>query len=249
MAMIKCPECQKEISETSTSCPNCGCPITSETSTLNQKTNIQAEIYKTAFIHSAIIVLEAFILPIWTWLLYNGNSLAFVNLGTYRNSFMLGILFSVLILIEILYIAKCKQNKSDLMLAYKCRTMFLMWSSYAIIYCVCFGCYVMEQYLWLGGNKYLLPSMINIAVVIMLIFVGIVLFANGADFKKYRIITIVWGIYALLLILITISIVYSSHQFSWQNEICFISAILTVPLSIAMGILWGVSSSKSKSIQ
>ncbi len=27
MALIKCPECQKEISEQATSCPNCGCPI------------------------------------------------------------------------------------------------------------------------------------------------------------------------------------------------------------------------------
>lgn len=27
MALIKCPECEKEISEKATACPNCGCPI------------------------------------------------------------------------------------------------------------------------------------------------------------------------------------------------------------------------------
>ena len=31
MSIIKCPECQKEISNTSTSCPNCGCPLSNET--------------------------------------------------------------------------------------------------------------------------------------------------------------------------------------------------------------------------
>lgn len=28
MALIKCPECGKEISDKATSCPNCGCPST-----------------------------------------------------------------------------------------------------------------------------------------------------------------------------------------------------------------------------
>lgn len=31
MALIKCPECGKEISDKATSCPNCGCPINAET--------------------------------------------------------------------------------------------------------------------------------------------------------------------------------------------------------------------------
>lgn len=30
MALIKCPECQKEISDKAVSCPNCGCPITNQ---------------------------------------------------------------------------------------------------------------------------------------------------------------------------------------------------------------------------
>ena len=27
MALIKCPECGKEISDKASNCPNCGCPI------------------------------------------------------------------------------------------------------------------------------------------------------------------------------------------------------------------------------
>lgn len=27
MALIKCPECSKEISDRATSCPHCGCPL------------------------------------------------------------------------------------------------------------------------------------------------------------------------------------------------------------------------------
>lgn len=30
MALIKCPECGKEISDQATSCPNCGYPISNE---------------------------------------------------------------------------------------------------------------------------------------------------------------------------------------------------------------------------
>ena len=29
--MIKCPECQKEVSDTAANCPNCGCPLLNET--------------------------------------------------------------------------------------------------------------------------------------------------------------------------------------------------------------------------
>lgn len=32
MALIKCSECGKEVSDKATSCPNCGCPINSEIS-------------------------------------------------------------------------------------------------------------------------------------------------------------------------------------------------------------------------
>lgn len=35
MALVKCPECEKEISDRAKVCPNCGCPIS-----LNQDTNV-----------------------------------------------------------------------------------------------------------------------------------------------------------------------------------------------------------------
>ena len=31
MALIKCPECGKQISESASACPNCGAPVTQET--------------------------------------------------------------------------------------------------------------------------------------------------------------------------------------------------------------------------
>ncbi len=252
MSMIKCPECQKEISDTSTSCPNCGCPITSSANTLEQGTNVQTEIYKTAFIHSVMIVLEAFILPIWTILLYNnGSILAFANLygetNSYMHSYMLGFLFSVLIFIEIFWITHCRKTKSNLRLADKCRTIFLMWSSYAIIYCICYGWYVKEYYdiIHYSSREYLFSYIIDIAAIIVLIIIGIFLFVKRADFKKYNIITIIWGIYALLVV---VSIVCCSYSLSPYGTF-FISAILTVPVSIIMGFLWGISSSKTKTIQ
>ncbi len=243
MSTIKCPECQKKISDINTSCPNCGCPITSSANTLEQGTITQAEIYKTAFIHSVMIVLEAFILPIWTILLYNnGSILAFANLygetNSYMHSYMLGFLFSVLIFIEIFWITHCRKTKSNLRLADKCRTIFLMWSSYAIIYCICYGWFAKEHYIW-SGRGYLFSTIIDIAIIIVLIIVGILLFAKGTDFKKYSIITIIWGICALLVVVSIIS----------PYDVFFISAILTIPVSIIMGILWGVNSSKTKTIQ
>lgn len=43
MALIKCPECGKEISDKAESCPNCGCPVKSENSEIIQKDAIQEE--------------------------------------------------------------------------------------------------------------------------------------------------------------------------------------------------------------
>ena len=36
MALIKCPECGKEISDKAKTCPNCGCPIKKITGTENE---------------------------------------------------------------------------------------------------------------------------------------------------------------------------------------------------------------------
>ena len=236
MSTIKCPECQKKISDINTSCPNCGCPLTSSANTLEQGTITQAEIYKTAFIHSVMIVLEGFILPIWKSLFH--RYIVYLNIGNGGKSLMLGLLFSVLIFIEIFWITHCKKNQSTSRLADKCRTIFLMWSSYAIICCICYGWFAKEHYIW-SGRGYLFSTIIDIAIIIVLIIVGILLFAKGTDFKKYSIITIIWGICALLVVVSIIS----------PYDVFFISAILTIPVSIIMGILWGVNSSKTKTIQ
>ena len=39
MAMIKCPECGREISDRAAACPGCGCPISSTTGTADREAN------------------------------------------------------------------------------------------------------------------------------------------------------------------------------------------------------------------
>ena len=46
MALIKCPECGKEISDRASSCPNCGCPI-SQTTQADSKYHVSSEGYNT----------------------------------------------------------------------------------------------------------------------------------------------------------------------------------------------------------
>ena len=41
MALIKCPECKKEISDKAASCPNCGCPIADDTSNQTPEKKVQ----------------------------------------------------------------------------------------------------------------------------------------------------------------------------------------------------------------
>ena len=38
MALIKCPECKKEISDKAASCPSCGCPIAANSNENNNQT-------------------------------------------------------------------------------------------------------------------------------------------------------------------------------------------------------------------
>lgn len=39
MALIKCPECGKEISDLATDCPNCGCPIKRSEGQISENSN------------------------------------------------------------------------------------------------------------------------------------------------------------------------------------------------------------------
>ena len=44
MALIKCPECGKEISDQATACPNCGCPVKQSTTPIsNPQTSPKAK--------------------------------------------------------------------------------------------------------------------------------------------------------------------------------------------------------------
>ena len=45
MALIKCKECGKEISDQATNCPNCGCPINDDTITKEVKASKKVAIF------------------------------------------------------------------------------------------------------------------------------------------------------------------------------------------------------------
>ncbi len=232
MSIIKCPECQKEISNTSISCPNCGCPITSGISTLEQETKVQTEIYKTAFIHSVIIAIELIIFSSDSTLLKN----IIPCLGGYR-----GMFFNPILITGILCIMEFKKNTSNLNCIYKYKTMLLTWCFYAFVN-LTLDC--IRFFSWMRPllNSYSLSLCIQDIVITIVSIIGIFIFVKGTDLKKYISVFIVWGIYALLAL---------GCDVMWRyfDNIVLIKGILTVLSSIPMGILWGVSSSKSKTIQ
>jgi hypothetical protein len=229
--MIKCPECQKEISNTSASCPNCGCPITSGANTLKQGTITQAEIYKTAFIHSVIIAIELIIYFICS----SSDSTLLKNiipcLGVYR-----GMFFNPILITGILCIMEFKKNTSNLNCIYKYKTMLLTWCFYAFVN-LTLDCINLMRF---PINSYSLSLCIQDIIITIVSIIGIFIFVKGTDLKKYISVFIVWGIYALLAL---------GCDVIWRYDIFLIKGILTVLSSIPMGILWGVSSSKSKTIQ
>nr|UVY32817.1 MAG: protein of unknown function DUF2116 [Bacteriophage sp.] len=55
MALIKCPECGKEISDKASNCPNCGCPLNEKENL--QDTNKKTKVSKRVFIGAGIIVI------------------------------------------------------------------------------------------------------------------------------------------------------------------------------------------------
>lgn len=44
MALIKCPECGKEVSDKASACPNCGCPISNSSSSVRSSAPTTAQI-------------------------------------------------------------------------------------------------------------------------------------------------------------------------------------------------------------
>ena len=59
MALIKCKECGKEISDQATTCPNCGCPINDDTYTKEVKASKRVAIFIIAIL--IIVCLVGFI--------------------------------------------------------------------------------------------------------------------------------------------------------------------------------------------
>jgi hypothetical protein len=59
MALMKCPECQKEISSKASSCPNCGMPLVDATKDIDKITTIQetSKTLKEHIVHSVIIII------------------------------------------------------------------------------------------------------------------------------------------------------------------------------------------------
>ena len=62
MALIKCPECGKEISDQATACPNCGCPVKQNTTPIsNPQTSLKAKKRKNGCFIFIIIVFLLFL--------------------------------------------------------------------------------------------------------------------------------------------------------------------------------------------
>lgn len=72
MALIKCPECGKEISDKAKACPNCGCPLEQK----EEPVNVQTHRYtvKKNNIGKVIIAIMVFIIAVIGVLLYLKNS-------------------------------------------------------------------------------------------------------------------------------------------------------------------------------
>lgn len=74
MAMIKCPDCGKDISDRATACPNCGCPLAakqvSETVIYSEKTNNNSKKEKNGIVFATVAVV---IIVIAAALIFGGS--------------------------------------------------------------------------------------------------------------------------------------------------------------------------------
>ena len=82
MALIKCPECGKEISDKAEACPNCGCPINNNSSPVNSLINSQDAPKQENAIEKTKITIWGFSCPpYWKLMVHmyisvNGNRIA-----------------------------------------------------------------------------------------------------------------------------------------------------------------------------
>lgn len=87
MALIKCPECGKEISDKAEACPNCGCPINNNSSPVNSLINSQDVPKQENAIEKTKITIWGFSCPpYWKLMAHmyisvNGNRIAEFPLG------------------------------------------------------------------------------------------------------------------------------------------------------------------------
>ena len=95
MALMKCPECGKEISDRATSCPNCGCPIliSTDNSTQipdrNQVEKTKADKKKTITIAGSIIAIVAIIVVVYVFAVAQPKKLAAETKATYTEAIAL----------------------------------------------------------------------------------------------------------------------------------------------------------------
>ena len=75
MSMIKCPECQSEVSERANVCPKCGCPITDETKAKAECERQQNEEKKKKILRGIIIVAGVFLLIVCFFVMHRCSAI------------------------------------------------------------------------------------------------------------------------------------------------------------------------------
>lgn len=83
MALIKCPECGKEISDSAASCPNCGCPIRQESIEHLQEEyeedeeESNSELWKNDIVYGVLSIMIVVFATIMAFRINDGIGLAF----------------------------------------------------------------------------------------------------------------------------------------------------------------------------
>jgi len=250
--MIKCPECQSEISDTATACPNCGCPIMSKSNKLKAETAMEkAEIYKTAFKQSVIIsmIFSLINIILCIKILNRGNSNSIFELFSiflnpsdssiweqvyFIKLYMMciGIIFIInIITIGAIYIIKKKNHKLDLKSFNTYKTLLVLWSGYIVAYSSCTISY------WKFGCGDVSLILIPIIVVMLLFTIS----KRILEFNKYKAIFIIYGICSSLAIIYNVICKYYSSPY-------MLLTLTTIIIPFIMGILWCFNTGKSKNI-
>ncbi len=252
MSLIKCPECQKEISYTAIACPNCGCPIVSKENKQKQTKAMQkVKIYQTAFTHFAIIAIMAFVIRITDDIrvvimnrvgitlskLWFTRSMEMSSLRLSQEFFYIrnmNVIFLILLIVVILWLVKC--HKSNIKISDTHKTSLLIWSIYIILHNIFAVTYILEYNDFLTWFLCLTP---------VLLIAGILLYAKvklklKIEVSKYKSIFAIYGIYTTLNIILDCTTYYGGF-YTW-------SSITIIIMPILMGIMWCFSGNKSKTI-